>query len=80
MWYSPISCTICFIVGALVSILVKPQNIKILNPDLLSPAFYRAFNYFPWLAYFVHQEKNFESEIGSEYVSTNYFRFYSYTT
>ena len=68
MWYAPISCSICFLVGALVSVLLKPQKLKILNPDLISPAFYRAFQYFPWLSYFVGQEKGFDDKIGSEYV------------
>ena len=71
MWYSPISCSICFLVGGLVSILSKPQNIRKLNPDLISPAFYRAFTWFPWLAYFVRQEKHFEVTIGRDYVSYN---------
>ena len=68
MWYSPISCIMCFLIGIFVSIISKPQNIKILNPDLVSPVFYRAFRYFPWLSHLVGQQKNFTEDIGSEYV------------
>jgi hypothetical protein len=50
---------------------MKPENIKKLNPDLISPAFFRAFRWFPWLAYLVRQEKHFETKIGEEYVSIN---------
>ena len=69
MWYTPLSCSICFLIGALASILTRPQNIKKLNPDLISPAFYRAFRYFPCLAFLLAQKKYFEIQIGSEYVS-----------
>ena len=69
MWYTPLSCSLCFLIGALVSILTKPQDIKKLNPDLISPAFYRTFRWFPWLAFLLAQQKHFESSIGSKYVS-----------
>ena len=68
MWYSPISCSICFLVGSLVSVLTKPQNIRKLNPDLISPAFFKAFKWFPWLSYLVRQKPHFQITIGTEYV------------
>ena len=69
MWYYPLSCLICFLIGALVSALIKPQDPKVLNRDLISPAFYTLFRWFPFLAYLIGQEKDFEAEIGIDYVS-----------
>ena len=70
MWYYPLSCLICFLIGALVSALIKPQDPKVLNRDLISPAFYTLFRWFPFLAYLIGQEKDFEAEIGIDYVGS----------
>ena len=69
MWYYPLSCVICCLIGALVSALTKPQDLKALNRDLISPAFYTFFRWFPFLAYLIGQEKDFEAAIGIDYVS-----------
>ena len=69
MWYFPLSCVFCFLIGAIISVLIKPQNPKKLNRDLISPAFYTFFRWFPFLAYLIGQEKDFEADIGIDYVS-----------
>ena len=69
MWYTPLSCIVCVIVGVVVSAATKPQNIKKLNPDLISPLFFNVLRICLCLAILLFQKKHFESEIGSEYVS-----------
>ena len=59
----------CFVIGAIISALIKPQNPKKLNRDLISPAFYTFFRWFPFLACLIGQEKDFEADIGIDYVS-----------
>ena len=69
MWYTPMSCILCVILGVAVSVITTPQNIKQLNPDLISPLFFNVLRKCPSLANLLFQKKYFESEIGSEYVS-----------
>ncbi len=73
LWFSPISCFVCFFVGALVSYPTGFQDPKKLNPILVSPKFAWLFAWWP------RPVSNFFKDlgIGDEYVrvigSTNSF-------
>ncbi len=47
MWNAAIACMFCFVVGAVISLLYKPQDPKKLNPELISPGLYSMFSFWP---------------------------------
>ena len=68
MWFSPVSCLFCIVVGCLVS-LYKPRNHKTLNPMLISSNATKLYKFLiPSVVHRLTENKikNYLDEIGSE--------------
>ncbi len=80
MWNAAIACMFCFVVGAAVSLIYKPQDPKKMNPELISPGLYSMFKFWPTFKFLPARFQKFRKyldvnqflenlEVGKEFVS-----------
>ena len=63
LWYGPVSTSLCLLVGSLVS-LIKPQDVRILDPRLISP---NTITFFCWTPRFIRRKiREYLLSVGSE--------------